>query len=212
MNPAADCGVRTRDDRRAVWILVALALVGVAVRWVGTPGPPGAVAFRSVAGLRPSQDSVAAISVRIARPLRRGERIDVDRASPEDLTRLPRIGPALARRIVEERERGGPFGSASGLIRVAGIGPKTLDALVSYVTFSGQQVNSSGATSRTKIPINKATVEQLADLPGVGPVRARAIVAYRRMHGRFQRLDDLTRVPGIGPVTVRRLMDRVTVR
>ena len=65
------------------------------------------------------------------------DRVDVDRAGVEELDRLPRIGPALAARIVEEREKNGPFGSLDGLQRVRGIGPRMAAQLASAVTFSG---------------------------------------------------------------------------
>ena len=51
--------------------------------------------------------------------------IDVNRASTEELERLPRIGPALAARIVAHR----PFSSVEDLGRVPGIGPRTLEGL-----------------------------------------------------------------------------------
>lgn len=73
----------------------------------------------------------------LARPLMPGERIDVDRADVTELTRLPRVGPALAQRIVAWRERHGPFGSVPRLDSVSGIGPALLDAIRPYVTFSG---------------------------------------------------------------------------
>ena len=63
--------------------------------------------------------------------------IDVDTASAPTLERLPRIGPALARRIVEDRERGGAFGSLEGFQRVRGVGPAMARALAEHVTFSG---------------------------------------------------------------------------
>ena len=63
--------------------------------------------------------------------------VDVDRATVEELERLPGIGPALARRIVEDRERDGPFGSAGGLERVRGVGPGLIGRLTGRVTFSG---------------------------------------------------------------------------
>ena len=65
-------------------------------------------------------------------------RIDLDAASPEEIERLPRVGPALARRIVANRDSLGPFGSLSGLRRVKGMGPATIDRLEHLVTFSGQ--------------------------------------------------------------------------
>lgn len=57
------------------------------------------------------------------------EPIDVNAATAADLELLPRIGPTLSRRIVEERERGGRFGTVDELTRVRGIGPRTLDRL-----------------------------------------------------------------------------------
>lgn len=56
-------------------------------------------------------------------------RVDVNRADEATLATLPRIGPALARRIVDERERHGPFGSLADLQRVRGIGVKTVAEL-----------------------------------------------------------------------------------
>jgi len=66
-----------------------------------------------------------------------GERIDVDRADVSEITRLPRVGPALAQRIVAWRTEHGPFGSLSRLDSVSGVGPKLLDAIQPFVSFSG---------------------------------------------------------------------------
>jgi len=63
--------------------------------------------------------------------------IDVDRADVDALDRLPGIGPALARRIVEDRDANGPFGSVDALQRVRGIGPALAARLAPLVTFSG---------------------------------------------------------------------------
>ncbi len=62
---------------------------------------------------------------------------------------LPRIGPALASRIIASRDSFGAFGSIDGLQRVRGIGPAMAKALRPLVTFSG--VPSPGApTGATK--------------------------------------------------------------
>jgi DNA uptake protein ComE-like DNA-binding protein len=63
--------------------------------------------------------------------------VDVDRASASELEALPRIGPALAKRIIEDRETNGPFGSLEGFQRVRGVGPSMAQALSKAVTFSG---------------------------------------------------------------------------
>ncbi len=57
------------------------------------------------------------------------ERIDVNRAGPVDLETLPGIGPALAERIILDREAAGPYAHADELLRVRGIGPATLDRI-----------------------------------------------------------------------------------
>jgi competence protein ComEA len=65
--------------------------------------------------------------------------IDVDRASAAELESLPRVGPALAARIIAEREKNGPFGSLAALdARVKGIGPAMVRALQPLIAFSGQ--------------------------------------------------------------------------
>jgi competence ComEA-like helix-hairpin-helix protein len=59
--------------------------------------------------------------------------LDPDRATAAEWERLPGIGPTLARRIVADRAARGPFRSGDGLLRVRGIGPKTLERIRSYL-------------------------------------------------------------------------------
>jgi competence protein ComEA len=70
-------------------------------------------------------------------PANPAQPVDMDLATAEDLERLPRIGPALAERIVQDRVEHGAFGSLAGLQRVRGIGPSMARALSTLVTFSG---------------------------------------------------------------------------
>lgn len=56
-------------------------------------------------------------------------RIDLNSATPAELELLPRIGPALAARIVEDRQTRGPYRSLEDLDRVRGIGPMTVEKL-----------------------------------------------------------------------------------
>jgi competence protein ComEA len=64
--------------------------------------------------------------------------VDVNHASVAELERLPRVGPALAARIVAWREQNGPFTSMESLRHVRGIGPATARMLAPLVTFSGR--------------------------------------------------------------------------
>ena len=67
------------------------------------------------------------------------------------------------------------------------------------------------ATSLFPIDVNDAGPELLCELPGIGPVKARAIVDRREEHGPFRRIDELAEVRGIGPRTVAKLRDLVTL-
>ena len=71
---------------------------------------------------------------------------------------------------------------------------------------------STGSTPGPTAPVSlsSATVEQLDELPGVGPVTAQKIVDYRTEHGPFASVDDLDAVPGIGPTRIEQLRDLVT--
>jgi competence protein ComEA len=63
--------------------------------------------------------------------------VDLDRATEQEIDRLPRVGPVLARRIVANRDSFGPFGSIAGLRRVKGIGAAIAERVAPLVTFSG---------------------------------------------------------------------------
>ena len=55
------------------------------------------------------------------------EKININEASVEELTKLKRIGPKIAQRIVEYREKNGPFETPEDIMNVKGIGPKTFE-------------------------------------------------------------------------------------
>ncbi|REN88837.1 ComEA family DNA-binding protein, partial [Mycobacterium tuberculosis] len=61
------------------------------------------------------------------------------------------------------------------------------------------------------LDLNTATVEQLDALPGIGPVTAAAIVAWRQRNGRFTSVDQLADVDGIGPARLDKRRNLVRV-
>jgi len=62
-----------------------------------------------------------------------------------------------------------------------------------------------------KININTADAWLLAALPGIGDVRAGAIVAYRKQNGPFQDINELLKIDGFGAVTLENIKDLITV-
>lgn len=69
------------------------------------------------------------IDIDQAEPLSADFRVDVNQSSWPELAQLPGIGETLARRIVESRERDGPFEKPQDLQRVHGLGPKSLSRI-----------------------------------------------------------------------------------
>ena len=60
--------------------------------------------------------------------------ININTATAEELTQLPRIGPVTAARIVEWREENGPFSSTEELLNVQGVGERTYERIEPHVT------------------------------------------------------------------------------
>jgi competence protein ComEA len=222
-------------ERRALLLLLALAVAGQAVRYLATrPGEAtGGVQILSTispGSLAAHRDS----TVRQARPLAPGERIDVDSAPAAEIARLPRVGLRLAKTIVADREAHGAFGGLAGLDRVAGVGPGMLRTLEPFLAFSGAAQTPAPEPSdagvgtafasppsggvfapqsgrgNTALNVNRATAVDLEALPGIGPALARRIVADREARGSFATVQALDRVPGIGPALVARLGNLVT--
>jgi competence protein ComEA len=69
---------------------------------------------------------------------------------------------------------------------------------------------SAGDGSVGPVSLSSATVEELDELPGIGPITAERIVDYRSEHGPFGSVDDLDAVLGIGPARLEQLRELVT--
>ena len=174
-------------------------------------------------------------------PMRPGEKIDVNTADRETLQRLPDIGPVMSQRIVDFREKNGPFRTEDDLIKVRGIGTQRMTALRPWVVVTGAARRpaapapaprkSTPVASRASAPapasvpapvavavtadgrvnINVAGVQELMTLPRMTPSAAAEIVAHRQKNGPFRDPHEIVQVPSIGEATYAKIRAKITV-
>jgi competence protein ComEA len=135
----------TPQEKKAVLLLTLTVLVGTGVLVYKKYNPEfapelltGDYTRRSYTASPSSADDTQAVgaestSVATSAALPPAK-LNLNTASFEDLERLPRIGPVIAKRIIDFRHLKGGFASADELIQVQGIGPKTYSALKELVT------------------------------------------------------------------------------
>lgn len=113
---------------------------------------------------------------------------------------------------------GGLLPNAEG--RVLNLASKLTDEMVIYVPEVGetplvietiQPVETSPSQDQSLVNINTADETQLMTLDGIGPSKAKAILAYRNEHGQFNTIEDLKSVTGIGDRTFENLKDFISV-
>ena len=74
--------------------------------------------------------------------------VNINTAGLEELALLPRIGPSVAERIVEFREKNGRFKSAEDLLLVRGVGEKTFELIKPHIALSGETT----LTEKVQVP------------------------------------------------------------
>lgn len=92
-------------------------------------------------------------------------KVDVDRATLEELDALPGVGPALAERIIADRRAHGSFGSLEALDAVSGVGPTLIKRLSPHVTFSGPRRHSTATGSAGGAPARGRVVGLIGGRP-----------------------------------------------
>jgi competence protein ComEA len=92
------------------------------------------------------------------------------------------------------------------------LGPPTPTDAVGKSSGSPNATPSPAYSAEKPLNINSASQAELENLPGLGPTRASAIVAYRDAHGPFARIEDIQNVPGIGPTTFEHLKTLITAQ
>jgi competence protein ComEA len=241
----------SNEERRALGIILGLLVVSAAARWMERPRPLlDDVPAMDVAALEEESRAARPASSRRAGGGPGGTaggaagagaraapvRIDPNTATVVELQRLPGVGPAMAQRIMEEREQGA-FVSMADLQRVRGIGPALAAKLAEHVTLpaatepaaaaaagrsggagaAGPGGMSGGGTSMGAgmsppqsqpqlLDLNRAGSAELQRVPGIGPALAGRLISRRDSLGGFREWSQVDAVPGIGPAMLARLM------
>lgn len=105
---------RSRSPFAGAVLVLALVLVAAVSATPAARDAPGDAALRPV--------------------VESGAKVDLNLASAEELQAVPGIGPALSERIVRFREENGPFRRVDDLLKVRGIGEKSLEKMRPYLT------------------------------------------------------------------------------
>lgn len=97
-------------------------------------------------------------------------------------------------------------------MRILGRGRVVLGAIVTAALFCGPAMAGFAKKLPTKpIDLNRATLAQLEELPGIGPARAREILEFRKKSGPFESVDDLLALRGIGRKRFEKIRSYVVV-
>ena len=180
--------------------LVLLALVGQRLAQAGAAREPDPVAapLEAIADERPRAQLVVHVVGEVRRPglyrLRDGARI-------ADAVR--RAGGALREADLAALNLAAPL--------VDGVQVLVPSSVAASSGAASPGAGAAGVVAGTSaVSLSSATIEELDELPGVGPVTAQKIVDHRTEHGPFASVDDLDAVPGIGPTRIEQLRDLVT--
>jgi competence ComEA-like helix-hairpin-helix protein len=193
-------------ERRAVAFVRFLIALSSAARWLDRPRVefPTAAALDLAAHEEAIRRNVAGA---VRRPLAAGERIDPNTASARELERLPRVGPALAERIVVARDQA-PFRSADELRRVAGIGAAMAESLAPYLALPATASTAPGtAFTAPGGPISaRGTAITAPGTAAVAPGSPAALAAGGTISINTASAAELVALPGIGPALAARIV------
>lgn len=155
---------------------------------------------------RPSKDEASVDTLPAEATASR--KIVLNAAPVSELDLLPGVGRRQAEAIAALRDSLGGLNYLDQLLAVKGITRGKLERMAPFVDLG---FDSDAPKDQYPIDINRATAEELARLPGIGPMTAAFIVSYRADHGPFKTTEDLMKVKGIGRKTFEGIRDFVTV-
>ncbi len=126
-------------------------------------------------------------------------KVDLNSATVDQLHEIRGIGRSRALEIVRYRDKHGPFMSLDELARVPHMGDMPWGELDQVKTSLSVRIPGDvappTAAEAPKVDVNRANVEELRTVEGIGPERAQEIVDWREKYGRFRDLSELDTLP-----------------
>jgi DNA uptake protein ComE-like DNA-binding protein len=116
-------------------------------------------------------------------------RIDINKATQEDLKKIYGIGDGLSERILKEREKFGGFVSMDQMQDIWGLSDEVIASLQ-----NGFKVGELPEVK--KVNINNASIKELSQFPYFKYALAKSIVTYRSMNGKIESVEDLINISG----------------
>jgi competence protein ComEA len=175
----------------ALYVVIAIAVLVVGARWIRSGGAAsaGGAELSFAAGSPPRAEGTQDVVVHVAGAVRR-----------PGVYRLP-----AGSRVTDAVRRAGGFALHANRDGI-NLAARLSDG--QQVVVPGPGTVAAGATPGVQsgpISLGSATVEQLDQVEGIGPVTAQKIIAFRDQHGGLSSIDQLDEVDGIGPSTMQTL-------
>ncbi len=120
----------TRNEQRALLFLISTFVVGLGVQFYQRKFQP-LPACSSLSLLQ--EDTAPLVVSEKGQNISLSFKYDLNRATMNELEKIPGIGPTLAQRILDWRKGHGPFQQVEDLLKVKGIGAKTLEKIRPFV-------------------------------------------------------------------------------
>lgn len=144
--------------------------------------------------------------------------VNINTASIEELQQLPGIGSAKAMAIVQYRSVFGDFTDINEIKNVNGIGESVFEGIRDHITVGNVSPRPVENTPQAPeepeeiyVDLNTATKSELCKLPGIGEVKAQAIIDYREANGDFYSIEEIKNVRGIGDKTFESIREYIYV-
>ncbi len=118
------------------------------------------------------------------------QKIDLNKATEEQLQQVSGIGEALSKRIISNREKLGGFSNDIQLYSIYGLDPSVVQRILNIFTVKTPK-------NISKINVNTASASDISTIPGISFEMAKKIWEYRRLHEKLNSVQELDKIEGM---------------